>query len=65
MAISGTSKKTRNANRTKGYWLQLHQARGNRPGHELIWRSPTAAVNYPSLQHVGSAAHRRLLARKR
>lgn len=60
MAISG-SKKTR----AKGYWLQLHNSRSGRPGRELIWRSPAAAVNYPSSQHVGSAAYRRLLDRRR
>lgn len=59
--IKGQAKKCSRGSRKPGDWLIKQRARDSRPGRELI-HHPN--VNYPRLSDVGSAAYRRLLAKK-
>jgi hypothetical protein len=61
--VRGAAPKVRNANRAKGYWLSLHNARANRPNRELVHRNARQGINFPELHHVGAAAYRRLRVR--
>ena len=57
--VKGSAPKVRNSNRTKGYWLSLHNARNNKD-RSLASRHPHTGINFPGLGEVGSAAYRRL-----
>lgn len=56
--VKGSAPKVRNANRAKGYWVGLHNARANRD-RVLPNRNPRQGINFPNIGEVGSAAHRR------
>ncbi len=62
--LRGSAPKVRNRNRAKGYWIQLHNARSNRPGREIIRRNPRQGINGFDVGLVGSAAYRRLQMRR-
>lgn len=62
--LRGAAPKVRNKDRAPGYWIQLSRSRANRTDRVVVYRDVRAAVNYPQVSDVGSAAYRRLLDRK-
>jgi hypothetical protein len=56
--VKGSAPKVRNANRTKGYWMGLHNSRANKE-RALPTRNARQGINFPALGEVGSAAYRR------